>query len=431
MSSAAGWNRPETGRGGASGRTVSRRALIGGGAAAVGASILGTGCSNGHQDRGSALQGDGPLAAARFIDHHGPHQPGVTNPAPRHGLVAAFDTTARNLTALRETLAALSIATDDLAAGIALPEGNPLLPPLDNRILGVDSEPDNLTISVAFGASLFDTRFGLADRIPRQLTAMPAFPNDEPNPDRSDGDILIQLCAGSETTIVHALRRLMLVTRKSLALRWIQSGFQEPNTLGAGLSSTRNLLGFKDGTANLDPGDRALMDELVWTRPGDEPEWAVGGTYQVVRIIRNRVEFWDRTPLATQQLIMGRTKDTGAPLAGRQETDIPSFDDADGSVTPLTAHIRLANPRTAESEASRILRRGFNYSNGFSASGQLDQGLLFICFQRSLDQGFLAVQERLNGEALEEYIRPVGGGFFYLPPGRSKPGESLAAGLFS
>ncbi|RPI09603.1 MAG: hypothetical protein EHM63_04480 [Actinobacteria bacterium] len=61
--------------------------------------------------------------------------------------------------------------------------------------------------------------------------------------------------------------------------------------------------------------------------------------------------------------------------------------------------------------------------------GQLDQGLLFICYQRSLEEGFVAIQGRLNGEALEEYIRPVGGGFFYALPGVNSSdgylGESL------
>ena len=175
------------------------------------------------------------------------------------------------------------------------------------------------------------------------------------------------------------------------------------------------------------------MDGLVWVQDGDaEPSWAVGGSYQVVRIIRNRVEFWDRTALKTQELIIGRTKESGAPLDGSKETDLPHFDqDPDGALTPLTAHIRLANPRLPETEKSRILRRGYNYSNGFTPDGQLDQGLLFVCFQRSLDDGFVAVQTRLNGETLEEYIRPVGGGFFFVPPGRSESGEMFAAGLFA
>ena len=142
------------------------------------------------------------------------------------------------------------------------------------------------------------------------------------------------------------------------------------------------------------------------------------------------MEFWDRTALRTQDLIIGRSKENGAPLDGTKETDVPRFDlDPGGRITPLTAHIRLANPRVAATEMNRILRRGYNYASGFTSDGHLDQGLIFISFQRSLDDGFIAVQTRLNGEALEEYIRPIGGGFFFVPPGRRAVGEPFAAAL--
>lgn len=419
---------------------LTRRSLLGA-AGALGAAGLLEACSSETagdgateaQPSGPGLTAGGGAARARsFVDHVGAHQPGIVTPGPEHALVAAFDTTAADATELARLLQDLADETDVLTSTVPFPAGDPLLPPPDNGIVGMAPEADDLTITLALGASLFDERFGLADRRPRELVAMPAFPNDDPNLDRSHGDLLLQICAATEETTIHALRRLMRVSRRSLTLRWTQSGFQRPNTLGAGRASTRNLLGFKDGTANPDVSDGAVADSIVWVQPGDgEPDWAAGGTYQVVRIIRNRVEFWDRTALRTQELIMGRTKATGAPLTGTAETDAPDYaSDPDGAVTPLTAHIRLANPRTAATQRSLILRRGFSYANGFTTDGQLDQGLLFVCFQRSLEDGFVAVQRRLDGEALEEYIRPVGGGFFFAPPGRPTAGAPFAAGLF-
>jgi deferrochelatase/peroxidase EfeB len=406
---------------------LSRRTLLGVGAV-TGFTAL-TACGDDGPTSGSATH----RAGRSWIDHHGAHQPGITTPAPEHALIAAFDTTAANLAELRALFQGLADQTDDLTGRTVPTSANDLLPPPDNGILGFVAAPDDLTITLGVGASLFDERFGLAARLPTQLVRMPPFPNDEPHPDTSHGDLVLQICGGTEDTITHALRRLMRVTRASLTLRWMTSGFVRPNTLTGGQVSTRNLLGFKDGTANPSPADAALMDELVWVQQGDaEPAWAVGGTYQVVRIIRNRVEFWDRTALKTQELIIGRSKESGAPLDGTRETDLPQFgNDPDGTFTPLTAHIRLANPRTAETASSLILRRGFNYSLGFTPNGQLDQGLLFVCFQRDLAKGFVTVQNRLNGEALEEYITPIGGGFYFVLPGVTRNDGWLGEGLLS
>ncbi len=114
-----------------------------------------------------------------------------------------------------------------------------------------------------------------------------------------------------------------------------------------------------------------------------------------------------------QQTIFGRDKQTGAPLGMQHEHDVPDYaSDPEGKVIALDSHIRLANPRTAESESSLMLRRGYSYSLGVTNSGQLDMGLLFVCYQHDLVKGFLTVQKRLNGEALEEYVKPIGGGYF-------------------
>ncbi len=174
------------------------------------------------------------------------------------------------------------------------------------------------------------------------------------------------------------------------------------------------------------------MNRIVWVQPGsDEPAWATHGSYQAVRIIRNFVERWDRTPLQEQQAIIGRVKATGAPLdAGRSEHDAPDYaKDGAGQRTPLDAHIRLANPRAPGSEVNLILRRPFNYSNGVTKAGQLEMGLLFICYQANLEKGFITVQQRLDGEPLEEYIKPIGGGFFYTLPGVRDEGDWLGRAL--
>ena len=428
--------------------SVSRRRFIGGSAAAVlstaaGASVLAS-CSSDDSNRTDDTRagdtgdgtGDGTGAVGTAARHRfpleGAHQIGITTPAQEHAIVAAFDSVAPDTAALQAMFRTLTTTVRDLLAGTPAPDLDPLLPPADNLIVGVEPAADDVTITVGVGASLFDDRYGLGAVKPKQLVKMPTFPNDKPDVNRLHGDLVIQICAGTPEMCNHVLRRVMRATRDSLVVKWLMPGFNTPNKLGPGRATGRNMLGFKDGTANLNSGDDALMEDLVWVSAGaDEPAWTAGGTYQVVRLIRNRVEFWDRTALRTQETIIGRTKATGAPLGMKDEADLPDFStDPEGKAFRLDGHIRLANPRTAATERNLLLRRGFNYANGFTKDGHLDQGLLFVCFQRSLADGFIAVQERLNGEALEEYITPIGGGFFFVPAGRRAAGEPFAATLF-
>jgi len=352
---------------------------------------------------------------------YGEHQPGIVTPRPAAGLVASFDVLAQNRAGLERLFKTLTERTGFLMQGGTPPSLDPKFPAADSGILGPVVTPDNLTITTSLGASLFDEHFGLQAQKPRRLSRMTSFSNDALREEFCHGDLLLQFCSNTPDTNIHALRDIVRNTPDSLLLRWKQEGSVpvRPPSPGKPKESARNFLGFRDGSANPDTTDAELMKQIVWVQPGaDEPGWTAGGSYQAVRLIRNFVERWDRTPLQEQQSIIGRNKASGAPFGGATEADVPNYaGDPQGKTTPLDAHIRLANPRTAEAMAHRLLRRPFNYSNGVSKANQMDMGLLFIAYQADLERGFIAVQTRLSGEPLEEYIKPFGGGYFFALPG--------------
>ena len=381
-----------------------------------------------HDSAPHDFDNDGTREAQPF---YGVHQSGIVNPQPAAAIVAAFDVLATSRADLQRLFETLTDRIAFLTKGGTVTPVNPLLPAPDNGLLGPDVFPDNLTVTVGVGASLFDDRFGLGAQKPRRLVAMEQFPNDALQADRCHGDLVLQFCANTAETNLHALREIVRATPDLLSVRWTMNGFLPPHTLKKlGKDTIRNLLGFKDGTANIDAQDKPLMDELVWVKPGDdEPDWARGGSYQVVRLIHMTVERWDRTPLGEQQTIFGRDKMSGAPLGMAHERDVPDYAGAQGKTIRTDAHIRLANPRTAETQKNLILRRPYNFArDSITKAGQLEMGLLFVCFQSDLDAGFRTVQTRLNGEPLEEYIKPFGGGYFFVLPG-VRPGDYLGKGL--
>jgi deferrochelatase/peroxidase EfeB len=411
--------------------TPSRRNFLKGAAAgAAGTALVGGVLIGGaHQDADAATSGDASTDAAAY-PFHGKNQSGILTPGPSDkqaaSMVAAFDVVATSkseLTALLQTLTSLSRA---LTTGGPLPTLGISAPPADSDVLGPSMPADGLTITVGFGASLFDQRFGLASSKPRKLTEMTAFPNDALEAAYTGGDLSLQICANHADAVHHALRLIAKHTRGWMQPRWKMQGYASPpRPSGTG----RNLLGFKDGTANPTGG---LAPELVWVDDSAEPAWAQGGTYQVVRLIRMLVEFWDRVSINEQEGMFGRRRDSGAPLDGNNEFDIPNYKaDPQGNVIPLDSHIRLANPRTTATADQRLIRRSYNYDLGFDVNGNMQTGHVFLAYQQDLERQFITVQKRLINEPLVDYVQPFGGGYFFVPPGVADASDYFGKALLA
>lgn len=393
---------------------LSRRQMLAGSGLATAALVAAAGTST---VAGADPTSSGPGTTEPF---HGPHQGGIATPEQARLVFAAFDVTGTDPAALARLLTTWTRAAEQMTAGQALAGASgTFAPPMDTGE-ATDLPAARLTLTVGFGTTLFDGRFGLSARRPTALADLPAFPGDALEPGRSGGDLCIQACADDPQVAFHAIHNLARLGLGTVTLRYLQVGFGRTASAGGSSTTPRNLLGFKDGTDNLVPSDAGAMDRFVWVDGASDQSWMHGGSYLVARRIRVHLEAWDRSTLGDQERTIGRAKGTGAPLGSTHErdpVDLAALDDFGAAKIPDTAHIRAAAPSTNHGAA--ILRRGYSFADGVDpATGELDAGLFFICFQRDPANQFVRIQRRLaNQDALTTYLSHAGSGLFACPPG--------------
>jgi deferrochelatase/peroxidase EfeB len=412
-----------------SSRGLSRRRLLG--YAGVGATAGVAGFAGGVW---TPQPSDG--AGAARVDRYpfyGRYQAGIVTPQQDRLHFAAFDVT----TASRAEL--VRLLRSWTAAAAAMTQGRPVgsasslpyeAPPADTGET-LDLPPGRLTLTFGFGPSLFRDaedrdRFGIADRQPEALRRLPAFARDALDERRSDGDLCVQACADDPLIAVHAIRNLSRIAFGTAALRWSQLGFGRTSSTSTSQATPRNLFGFKDGTANLKEEETAGLEKHVWVGVEDDPRarWLENGSYLVARRINMSIEVWDRTSLREQERVVGRDRAEGAPLSGGREHSRPDFstDGRDGEpLIAMESHVRLAHP--SQNRGVRMLRRGYNFTDGNDDLGRLDAGLFFIAYVRNPDTQFIPMQSRLSrDDGMHEYLEHTGSALFAVPPGARRGG---------
>ena len=354
------------------------------------------------------------------------HQSGIRTPPQRHCVYMTFNLTAgATRQSLQVLLARWSAAIAQLVQGKSIGPVQPVRP----DAVGTDTgeaeglAPASLTVTVGLGPNVFGDRFGLAHRKPALLADLPRIPGDVLQPALTGGDLSVQACADDPQVAYHAVRNLARMVTSTAQTHWVVLGFGRASA-GPGQETPRNLMGFKDGTRNVSTD--ADYETFVWLKDAD---WMTGGTYQVARKISMTIETWDFDRVSDQQRIFGRTKDEGAPLSGKHEFDTPDFTlrAEGGYVIDQTSHIALAAPEN--NHGVKILRRGYNFTDGLNDQGLLDAGLLFLSYQND-PQHFIDLQSKMGRfDLLNEYIRHVGSAIFAIPPA-PKTGEYIGKALF-
>ena len=215
------------------------------------------------------------------------------------------------------------------------------------------------------------------------------------------------------------------------------------------------LIGYPDQDANIsghprapvNPGQPGYNPVEPPPPPAPMPDWARNGSFLVYRRLRQNVGAFKQFVQQQAAAVALAPDGLGAKLVGRWASGAPleqtrgerhehnpadgdpgtlgsrllldehinDFDyepqDADGHLVPRAAHIRKTNPRNEqppgkdESNRHRILRRGIPYGTEFQETepaypgagpvpDNQDRGLLFICYQASITDGFEFIQSQ-------------------------------------
>jgi deferrochelatase/peroxidase EfeB len=375
-------------------RRLSRKHLLRWAGAAGGGLALGA--------AGYAKVESGSASAETDVEpFHGAHQAGIVTPQPKYLWFASLDVHASGRAGLRDLMQKLTETAAGLTAG--RPSG------------AASFDPARLTITLGLGPGIFDGRFGLAGRRPAALVDIPPFKGDRLRPELSGGDLGVQCCSTSHEVATRALHAIVAAAGGAASERWTQYAFVRDPLPGECGGKPCKTTGFKDGTNNLRGDDTARMRSNVWVNRGDGLDWMVDGTYLVCRRLKVLVSNFLTEPLNVQEYAFGRNKATGAPFGQKHE-----FDAVIPAKEPSDCHIMVANPRTAGSEAERILRRSFTYTDGYDdqISNPLG-GLFFMCFQRDPRRQFISIQSRLavHDRFTVEYPVPEGSAIYAVPPG--------------
>ncbi len=407
---------------------VSRRRFLGGvGAVGIGAAVGAVaGGAAGAAIADAAVSSDDSADGEQIVAFYGEHQAGIATPAQDRLAFGSLNVVdGAQASDVQDLLRQWTDAADKMTRGLLVGHvTDPNAPPLDTGE-AVGSPVGNLTVTVGYGPSFFDDRLGLAAKRPAALVDLPALPNENLDPNFVGGDLCIQACSNDPLVAFHAVRNLARLGMGVVEHNWMELGFGRTSTTSTAQATPRNLLGFKDGTRNIRGEQTDLMNSSVWVGSESDQDWLRGGSYLVARRIRIFVENWDRDYLADQERVIGRSKIEGAPLSGGSEFTTPDFHatDADGTaLIPTDSHVRLAS--FEENDGTRILRRGYSFTDGIDPeTGSLLGGLFFLAYMKDPQQ-FIRLQQKLGThDALNEYIHHIGSAVFACPPGIPQGGH--------
>ncbi len=324
-----------------------------------------------------------------------------------------------------------------------------------------------LDVLVGYGGDLFDRR-GMAQDQPPALRAWDFDRRSPPAgetvidnaglryaPDVTTNvarcEIVVQLTAESQLAVFRAVVETWKALhdlanaagRDTLALVGFFSGFLRDDR--------RSWIDFHDGVSNLRRGDERARVMTIKAAP-DAP-WTVGGTYLAYLRIDVDLARWRTLPVGEQELAVGRSKLTGAPLVAVADDGAPvaapgcpvagttevveAGNEAFREPRPTAStrlqvsHAQRANHHAqniSDPSSGRIFRQGYEFLEPCQRAPFFRAGLNFVSFQDTPERlhRVLARSDWLGGtnfggdsespRALKELLAVQAAGFFLVPP---------------
>lgn len=398
-------------------REMLKLSAVAGTGIAIGASGIGTFLSMADHTYQAVNKNKKKIDA---VDFYGKHQAGIITSQQTYGYLASFDievSSRKKVIDLFQTWTRFADLTSQ--GGHLQNDDNDMLPPADTgEALGLGAA--KLTFTIGYGPTFFEKdgkdRFGIKHKRPHYLKQIPHMAHDSLKEEYCDGDICVQVCADDQQVAFHGIRNFIRLASGIATIRWLEEGFlRAPKEV-----TPRNLFGFKDGTANQDHATKSGFQKVVWAEKS-EPEWMQDGSYLGYRKIQMLLEIWDRSSLMDQEDTFGRKKHSGAAYGKKGE-----FEKVDSKKLPTDSHVRLAKETNQQMQ-----RRAYSYTAGVdNRTGNLDAGLLFICFTQNPDKQFLPMLKIMGKmDKLNEYTIPIGSALFACQGGL-EPGEYFGEKIF-
>ncbi len=332
----------------------------------------------------------------------------------------------------------------------------------------------DLTVLVGYGPNVFKLP-DVGRTLPQDLGPKNQFRSARPT---GGGPLLlgsglsyaddVQFNPATEEIVLQFIAKTELAVNRAVVETWkVLQDLIDPESAESPLLITRfytgfqrederSWIGFHDGISNMKSSERLQAIAIKEDQTSADDKWTVGGTYLAFLRLPVDLTVWRKLTRQEQELIVGRDKLSGCPLAAidsegnpviqtgcpftgtREVTNAENTEYRELPRVPLesplnVSHTHRANQNKAEDVGSRnslrLFRQGYEFLEAIDSAPGFRAGLNFVSFQdtperllRMLTQPTWLGGVNFGGgdkqqlPGMEHLITVRAGGVFLVPP---------------